>query len=146
MDFSKALIAIDGSPHSEHALEVGLALARKLGAEVGLVTVVDPAPAVTLEAGAPSVDILTMLRQEAVQCLEKARAAAAGLRVSTHQREGAPAPEILHAATQWGASIIVVGSHGRTGLSRLFMGSTAENVARHADVPVLVTRLAGAKG
>jgi len=146
MEFSRVLIAVDGSPHSDHALGIGVALARRLGAEVGLVTVVDPAPAVALEGGAPSVDILTILRQEAVQTLEKAKAHAAGARVSAHLREGAPATEILHAATQWGASLIVVGSHGRTGLSRLFMGSKAESVARHADVPVLVTRLPAAKG
>jgi nucleotide-binding universal stress UspA family protein len=145
MDFSKVLIAVDGSPHSEHALEVGLALARRLGAEVGLVTVVDPAPAVTIEAGVPSVDILTILRQEAAQVLEKAKAAAGELRTVTHQREGSPATEILQAAKEWGASLIVVGSHGRTGLSRLLMGSTAENVARHAEAPVLMTRLAEKK-
>lgn len=145
MDFSRVLIAVDGSPHSEYALEVGLSLARRLGAEVGLVTVVDPAPAVTIEAGAPSVDILTILRQEAAQVLEKARSAAGDLKAVTLQREGSPAAEILNAAKEWGASLIVVGSHGRTGLSRLFMGSTAEHVARHAEAPVLMTRLPASK-
>jgi nucleotide-binding universal stress UspA family protein len=145
MDFSRVLIAVDGSPHSDHALEVGLSLARRLGAEVGLVTVVDPAPAVTIEAGAPSVDILTILRQEAAQVLEKARLAAGDLKAVPLQREGSPAAEILNAAKEWGASLIVVGSHGRTSLGRLFMGSTAEHVARHAEVPVLMTRLPASK-
>lgn len=146
MDFSKVLIAVDGSRHSDHALEVGLALARRLSAEVGLVTVVDPSPAVTVEAGVPSADILSLLRQEAAGVLEKARAAAGGLNVTAHQREGSPAAEILQTAREWGASLIVVGSHGRSGLGRLLMGSTAEHVARHAGVPVLLTRMPAAKG
>lgn len=140
MTFTRILIAVDGSPSADHAVDVGAELARALKAEVGLVSVVDPAAAVSMEAGPPSLDLLGMLREEAKGTLERAAQRAGGT-PTVLQREGAPAAEILNAAKQWGASLLVLGTHGRTGLGRLLMGSTAENVARHATMPVLTTRL-----
>jgi nucleotide-binding universal stress UspA family protein len=63
-----------------------------------------------------------------------------GFPVETCLREGAPAEEILRAADEVGADLVVMGSHGRTGLSRLLMGSVAETVMRRAGCPVLLSR------
>lgn len=52
--------------------------------------------------------------------------------------EGFPKEEILNTAKEWEADVIVMGTHGRTGLSHFFQGSIAEHVVRHARVPVLV--------
>ncbi|HSD11680.1 MAG TPA: universal stress protein [Candidatus Binatia bacterium] len=54
--------------------------------------------------------------------------------------EGSPAEEILATARAWNADLIIIGSHGRTGLARIVMGSVAEQVVRHAPIPVLVVR------
>jgi nucleotide-binding universal stress UspA family protein len=140
MPFNRILVAVDGSAGADHAVDVGAQLAKGLSAELGLVSVVDPAAAVSMEAGPPSLDLLAMLREEAKGTLERALQRAGGTATAL-QREGAPATEIINAAKQWGAAIVVLGTHGRTGLGRLLMGSTAENVSRHSPVPVLITRM-----
>lgn len=57
---------------------------------------------------------------------------------------GAPGPAIVQSAHGWNADMIVMGTHGRTGLSRLLMGSVAEHVVRHASCPVLTIKLGAA--
>jgi nucleotide-binding universal stress UspA family protein len=63
---------------------------------------------------------------------------AAGFATSTDVREGSAKEMILAAAAEWRPDVIVIGSHGRTGVDRLFLGSVAEHVMRHADCPVEV--------
>ena len=65
-----------------------------------------------------------------------------GIAVETHLMEGGPAGAIVDFARQAGADLIVIGSHGRTGLSRLLMGSIAEQVVRNATCPVLTIKTA----
>lgn len=60
--------------------------------------------------------------------------------VETHLRVGTPWREIVRAADELGATLIVIGSHGKRSLEELLLGSTAENVTRHAPCPVLVVR------
>jgi len=61
-------------------------------------------------------------------------------------REGMPWREIVESAREWPADLIVVGTHGRSGLTRLLFGSTAEGVVRHARSPVVVVPPAAAAG
>lgn len=61
-------------------------------------------------------------------------------------REGTPWKEIVESAREWPADLIVVGTHGRSGLTRLLFGSTAEGVVRHARSPVVVVPPASATG
>jgi nucleotide-binding universal stress UspA family protein len=68
------------------------------------------------------------------------RIAAPGLSVDTEVREGDPRTAIVDAADEWQADLIVVGSHGRTGLTRLVMGSVAQAVVAHAHCSVEVVR------
>lgn len=70
----------------------------------------------------------------------KARLVAAGLRAEADPREGDPASQILAAASEAGADLIVLGTHGRTGLARLMLGSVARNVLMHASCSVLIVR------
>jgi len=72
----------------------------------------------------------------------EARLRREGVRSGHHVARGAPGGEIVAAAEALWPDLIVVGSHGRTGLARLLLGSVAENVARHAGCPVLVARAA----
>ncbi|MFN8515911.1 MAG: universal stress protein [Thermomicrobiales bacterium] len=65
--------------------------------------------------------------------------------METLLREGAPASDIVAAAQEWQADLIVVGTHGRGGLGRLVLGSVAESVLRDAPCPVLVVRMGTAE-
>ncbi|HRJ74082.1 MAG TPA: universal stress protein [Terrimicrobiaceae bacterium] len=64
----------------------------------------------------------------------------AGLRTEIHLREGHPFEEIVNTARKAKADLIIMATHGATGLDRILMGSTAERVVRHAECPVLVVR------
>ena len=64
----------------------------------------------------------------------------AGFATSTTVQEGEPRQVILHCAATWRANLIVVGSHGKTGLDRLLLGSVSEHVARHALCSVEIVR------
>jgi nucleotide-binding universal stress UspA family protein len=65
-----------------------------------------------------------------------------GFRPTTAVKEGDPRTEIINMASEWHADLIMVGSHGRTGLDRLLMGSVSEAVARHAPCSVQIVRTA----
>jgi len=96
-----------------------------------------------------SAELMPMLRESAIAVRDerdlraqsmKARLIAAGLRAEADPREGDPAPQILAAANEAGADLIVMGTHGRTGLARLMLGSVARNVLLHAGCSVLIVR------
>jgi nucleotide-binding universal stress UspA family protein len=139
MSFKKILIAVDSGPIAARAFDLGMGLAKEVGAELGLITVVD-----SIRLAAPSVDaaalqLLPLAREEARQLLDKMVAKSGG-QAKAFQSEGAPGDEIVAAAKSFGADLIVIGSHGRGGIGRVLMGSVAEAVMRHAPCPVLVVR------
>jgi nucleotide-binding universal stress UspA family protein len=135
----KILVAVDRSELASRAVAVGADLAARLGGQLGLVTVVDPRAAVAVEGGLSASETLRMLREDAEAMLRAAAEEAAAC-PPTHRfvREGKPGPEVCASAREWGADMIVIGTHGRGGLARLLLGSTAEAVVRHAPCPVLV--------
>lgn len=136
----KILVAVDEGPYSDHALDQAVALAKALGADLALAHAVDIRAAIVPDAGIASEEILQAMRESGRAILEKARGKVAGAcpEADVMLLEGIVPDEIVGAAKHWGASHIVIGTHGRSGLSRLLMGSTAENVLRHSPVPVIV--------
>jgi nucleotide-binding universal stress UspA family protein len=140
MSFHRILIALDDSAIGAHAVEVGSELTAALKAQAALVYVVDPTLAFQPDSGVPAAEWVAMLKREGQSFL-----AAAGQRTAEPPawqflREGKPAEQILAAAREWNADVIVIGTHGRSGISRVVLGSTAESVVRHAPCPVLVVR------
>jgi nucleotide-binding universal stress UspA family protein len=141
MSFRKILIALDGSAVAARAADVALDLARSLHGEVALVHAVEPIADYAAEGGIPTAVLLSETEEDGRRML-------AGYRQRTSSappplellRLGKPGQEIVKAASEWPADLVVIGSHGRTGLSRLVMGSVAEHVMRHAPCPVLVVR------
>ena len=137
----KILIAVDESPIAAHAAEVGVDLARTLSGEVAFVHAVDPGLVATGETGVPSATMLAVLERDARELLTSYRQ-----RVSFSPaaldflRMGKPGSEIVKTAAEWPADIVVIGTHGRGGVSHLLLGSVAEGVVRHAPCPVLVVR------
>lgn len=143
-EFRQILVAVDFSEVSARALRVAVRLARKLGANLKVVHAVPlQAASMPMEGGAVYIEDLHA-RQ-----VEEARGRLAefveehggsGIASDYCVRPGDPASEISRAAEELGADLIVVGTHGRTGLSHLLMGSVAENVLQEAAVPVLCVR------
>jgi universal stress protein A len=145
---TRVLVPIDFSPSSRAALEYGTFLAGKLGAELIVLHVWEPPGYVgpdtlallPVAAGQPGWDqTRAEVMREVELFLGKASARPASLRVRVEA--GEPSDAILLAAKDGGADLIVMGTHGRTGLSRLLIGSVAEAVLRRATCPVLTIRV-----
>jgi nucleotide-binding universal stress UspA family protein len=144
--YERIVVGLDGSELSEGALRTGANLAKALNVPLHLVRVADLA---TVHWGATEAsDSYAALSQEMER--EKAEAAAylekdaaplrdEGLNVSTEVRAGTAARELLKLSAP--NVLVVVASHGRHGLERLLLGSVAEEVARKAAGPVLITRM-----
>ncbi len=141
MNIRRILVSVDGSPIAAHAADVGIDLARSLGGEVALIHVVDPSENTIPEGGVAASDLVELAKQGGKRLLAEFSPRVA---LQTPPLEflqiGKPATEIVKAAKDWPADIIVLGSHGRGGVDRLLLGSVAEGVMRHAPCPVLVVR------
>jgi nucleotide-binding universal stress UspA family protein len=148
--YARILVPLDGSERAERALPVAARIACASGAQVILLRVVrvpvpltsvfapttyDAAPAASMEAS----------ESQAKEYLEQIAGSPtlAGLATEIVVPVGAPAAAILDAVGAHAADLIVMCSHGATGLTRWVLGSVAQHVARHAPVPVLVLRESG---
>ncbi len=143
--FHRVLVAIDGSEFSERAFAQALTLAREAGADLRIIHVVDLS---VVRGGGEGVNfegLYESLHEAGERLLSDA---------STQALESAVKPEVLLAETEtkrisevivdeackWPADLIVIGTHGRRGFSRLFLGSVAEGVSRMSPIPVLLVR------
>jgi nucleotide-binding universal stress UspA family protein len=140
----KILVAVELSDVGRSALDAAIGLAKDLCCSLVLLHAFQRAfmaPEVTPAIAARVQDMEGRLEEgQAIDLSTKwaSRARASGLAVETETAEGDIATVIVEAARRHDALLIVVGTHGRTGLRRLLEGSVAEVVVRHADRPVLV--------
>ena len=143
MDIQSILVPIDFSESSDEALRFGAGLAKETDAKLHLVHV-DSVINVTPPAGTKPGQQLDAPwgheRQEVRQRLEQYPVPEPGLDCQRHYLTGAPARHIIDFAKQHNVDLIVIGSHGRTGFSKLLMGSVTESVLRGAPCPVLVVK------
>ncbi|HTI07905.1 MAG TPA: universal stress protein [Puia sp.] len=133
----RILIAIDGGALSEKTARAGYDLAKATSAEIALVYVVDP-EIVVGEGGYTAADLINISIQQGREILEKLKRDFGSENVWLFTEAGNPAKTIIKLTKDWNADIIVIGTHGRKGISHLLMGSVAEHVIRHSSVPVLV--------
>jgi nucleotide-binding universal stress UspA family protein len=139
VSFRKILIAVDGQPVSLRAGELGAELARSLGADVALVHVNDPG--YVGDTGIPPKELIAQAEQDSRRLFAGFHELLALPPSALHfMRTGAPAGAIVSTAKEWPADLIVIASHGRTGVRRALLGSVAEGVMRNAPCPVLVAR------
>ncbi|HEY8781827.1 MAG TPA: universal stress protein [Mucilaginibacter sp.] len=156
MMISKILIAIDDSIHAEHAAEYGFYLARKINAAVAVVNIVEPAmiPRMTTSdpilgmtnqgTGIEEMELMDIQKNQSENIVEQTIKKFAGDMPVTHFTEyGSTADGIINCCKEFAADLIVIGTHSRTGIDRLLMGSIAEHVVRHSEVPVLVVPTKG---
>jgi universal stress protein A len=140
------VVPTDFSPTSEQAVEYAGALATSLGATVHLVHVLDRLLSPEMAWAAPATEAAALrerLYQDGRAKLADLAATVreSGVPVTTEVRSGPPSQEVVHAAVDYGADLIVMTTHGRTGFSHLLLGSVAEDVIRHAPCPVLALRV-----
>jgi len=145
IDLRRILVPTDFSKSSQNALTYAAAFAEKFGAELHLLHVVQDLTLFVPEAVfvappvAPPVEQFAAAARTALdRVVQDLRLP--GVAVHPDVAEGIPAEEILRAAREKDIDLIVMGTHGRTGLAHVFMGSIAEKVVRRAPCPVLTVR------
>lgn len=147
LTYERVLVPLDGSELAEAILPFAERVAGPGDAEVLLLRVVEPLSAAEVLAagGVGGMDALLSREAEARRYLTAVarRLGDKGIRVRTEVRLGAPAAEIASAAAAWGADLVAMTTHGRSGLGRALFGSVAQAVLGAASVPVLMIRMAG---
>jgi nucleotide-binding universal stress UspA family protein len=149
--YANILLSTDGSDVAKKGLEHGIALAKALNAKVTVITVTEPLP---IDFGGghaggwiPSPEEVDRFdaacKERAGKVLNEAQATAERIGISTelmhiHVPNAHPASAIVETAKSSGCDLIVMGSHGRRGLSKLFLGSQTSEVLADGSVPVLV--------
>ena len=141
--FKKILCPTDFSDASQHALQYAMDFAVKLGASVEVLHVYQlPIYAFPDGAVIPRAELTTEILNAAQEHVERIveKLKGSGVEVSSKLVEGVPHSEIEREAAAVGADLVVMGTHGRTGLSHMLLGSVAERVLRTSKVPVLTVR------
>lgn len=143
--FSKILVAIDFSENSECAFEYALTLATQFNSELTIIHVINE-PVDLRGFYVPHISFEQLekeIEEGAVKIMENFCSERMGSfsNYRTSIVTGIPYEEIIAAAAEIDASLIVLGTHGRTGLDRILFGSTAERVVRSSGCPVLTVRL-----
>lgn len=143
MTFQRILCPIDFSPVANAAMERAASLARTFHAELVLLHVVQTFGYPVFDLGL--VGVMPQLQEDQMQRsrerLDQAKAGlGAGLTVRTELRVGDAREQVLAAAREVQADLIVMGTHGHTGLAHVLLGSTTERVVRLAECPVLTVR------
>ena len=132
------LLATDGSKHSEKAAARAAAIARSNGAELNIVSATDFV--CELYAQAPEVGEALIKKARKTLDNSKNHADLQDLNTECFVREGEAYKAIIDLAKEKGTEMIVIGSHGKTGLKRLLMGSVVEKVIGNSHCPVLVVK------
>ena len=146
MQIRSILLPTDFSECANYALSYTASLARTFGARIVCVHVIEPIVPTVGYTGMteplPIADISEQLEDSAERELPKIAECeeCAGLEVEEVIVHGEAASEIVRVAKEHAVELIVISSHGRTGFGRIFFGSTAEAVVRHASCPVLVVK------
>jgi nucleotide-binding universal stress UspA family protein len=139
MYMSKIMIAVDFSSYSASVVAAGMELARSTKSSVVLLSILDKnGELIPSIEGGESSDEWTRRVQDLASRLEVFRADYSDVAVSVSAIIGSPKEDILEQAAEQQIQTLVVGTHGRTGLDHLLVGSTAEFVIRHSPIPVLV--------
>ncbi|HVB85498.1 MAG TPA: universal stress protein [Candidatus Dormibacteraeota bacterium] len=143
MNLKKILIAVDDSPQSKRARELGVELANAIEAEIAFVYVFDASATPAGAWGFPADRIRAMSELQGKRLLDKFLEGLPQKPVSkTEVREflesGSPAESIVRVAKKWGADLIVMGSRGRGKVKGILLGSVSQDVLSNSPCPVLV--------
>lgn len=140
---TRIVFPTDFSDTSVGALDWARKMAEQLTAELHCITVVEPPivyTAMEVPAAVPTMEELVAQAEAQMEKFARESLTGFGQSPVTKVLEGRPVDQITDYAKEIGASMIVMSTHGRSGLSHLLIGSTAEGVVRHAACPVLTVR------
>ena len=135
--YDRILLPTDGSDAAENAASHAIDIASRYDATIHAVYVIDTSLGVSLNTGEPLRSKLEQEGDAAISRIEEL-VTEAGLEFTGEKREGNPHEAILEATREWDVDLVVMGTHGRTGLDRYLLGSVTERVARLSDVPVVI--------
>ena len=143
MLYQRILVPTDGSELTGRAVTAGVALAKAIGAEVHTLCVKEPFPygAVAEMQPTPPQEFFDAQERSAMRHVKAVSDACAAAGITCHGAtvEGMqPWEAIIEYAEKNGCDLIVMGSHGRSGLASLFLGSETDDVLKHTKLPVLV--------
>ena len=138
ISYKRILIATDGSDNAKKAAIQGLALARTMGADVTVMSIIDEGPMTYLAQGSKMAPLYSFLESKADEAIDHVRQEAIRMNmvIDSVIKKGIPANEIINGSKD--QDLVVMGTMGRTGLSHLLMGSVAEKVVRHAFCSVMI--------
>jgi nucleotide-binding universal stress UspA family protein len=142
IEIRQILCPVDFSDHSRRALDHAIAIARWYEAKVTALYVFSPAPVAAFGPGPVVFEPIVLTAMDRDQLLADTKAfaeaeGAPGITIAVAVREGNTAGEILEQAASMNADLLVIGTHGRSGVERLVLGSVAEKVLRKASCPVM---------
>lgn len=149
MQIKKIIIGVDSNDIAEHAATYGFEVARKFNAQVGLVHIIEPGIVaqpneglmgnVMPDMGVADMELMDIQNQASEKLINSITSKfGEGIEVTHFSEYGDTADGIIACCDEFGADMIVIGTHSRTGIDRFLMGSVAEHVVRNAHVPVLV--------
>jgi len=148
--YSRILVPFDGSETSTRGLDEAIRIASKTGASLRIVHLIDELRYITgfVSYQAYASEVVPFMRSEGAKILlaGRSRAERAGVKVETSLVEGVAlhlSDVVIDQVRAWGANLIVIGTHGRRGVSRWMLDSDAEQIARDAPVPILLVRPLG---
>jgi nucleotide-binding universal stress UspA family protein len=144
--FKTILVPTDGSERSDKAIANAIDYARHCGSRIVGISVAEPYPFSPLAESSMAIDpslyeenVRTLAEQRVKKVADAAQAAGVPCQTAT-MMSFAPDEEIVNAAKTYHCDVIFMASHGRSGLSRIFLGSKTQKVLAHSNVPVLVLR------
>ncbi|CAM4084324.1 universal stress protein [Acinetobacter pragensis] len=145
MSFQNIVVPVDGSETSNAAVAKATEFAKAFNSKITVVQVMvlDPYIAAEYISASQTNDLIERARTSIVDNLNavKAKLSAEGINVETKLLEGQTVhTEIINAAKDVQADLIIIGSHGRTGLKKFFLGSVAQSTLGASDIPVMVVR------
>lgn len=138
--FDQILIPTDGSKAAGPAIELGLDMAQTHDARLHALYIVEEQQPIGYGAAITGLDeVIRELEQQGEHATNEiaSRAADLGVETTTAVQKGTPRNDILTYADDHDIGLIVMGTHGRTGIKRALVGSVTETVVRHSDIPVL---------
>ncbi|MBO4357533.1 MAG: universal stress protein [Candidatus Methanomethylophilaceae archaeon] len=140
MVFSKILVPTDGSEYTKPAIKQAVELAKLTGAQITALYVLDQTVLTNMPMDTAVMNVYKTLEKEGQDAVNYVMelATEAGVKAELSVKEGTPVKVILEESQNY--DVIVMGTLGRTGMSKLLMGSVAERVVRAASCPVMVVR------
>lgn len=142
MKYSKILVAVEEYPLAEKVFARGVFLAKKFEAEIAIVHVVNiPVSVGSIDAGILPEEAMDFSKSTGQNLLDKlVKTHSKGMEVKKFLPIGSPVDEVVELTKEYNADLLVVGTHGRSGLSKLFLGSVEEQIVSQVNCEVYVVK------